>query len=341
MPEKAKEFLDTILPAGIAAELVLADGNAEIEKGGGTRRFFRARFRGEPAVVCVYDDSKAENALYAGIAGFLARVGVPAPKIFLHDAAARVLVMEDLGDVDLWTLRRGNDPAWRDAYRSALAGAARLHREGLAALGETPIMRDGFDAAYYKWERDYFLTNAAKEAHRLCITGMARVELEHELAGLAARLLALPPQLVHRDFQSQNVLWRDGRARFIDFQGMRVGTGWYDAASLIFDPYVDFSDAERDALFDDYCGFVGVPEAERPEAKKTFFCAAAQRLMQACGAYFFLSTKMGKPRYRAFALPALDRLKRVAEAAGTLPNLAMLATELRSRERRRAALGLV
>ena len=194
---------------------------------------------------------------------------------------------------------------------------------------------DGFNADYYKWERDYFLTNAAKKAHKLCIGGMAGAELEYELAGLAAHLLAQTPQLIHRDFQSQNILYRDGTACFIDFQGARVGTGWYDLASLLFDPYVSLSDEDREAFFAFYCEQIGLPESERAAAKKTFFCAAAQRLMQAIGAYFFLSAEMGKPRYRAFALPALASLKQVAARSGTLPNLTMLATELHARENRR------
>ena len=335
MSENAREFLAEKLPPAVLTEIVLPDADAEIKKGGGTRRFFRVRFSGTPAIACIYDDSKAENALYAGLAEFFARIGVPAPKVFFHDVEARLLIMEDLGGTDLWTLQTQNAPAWKDAYRSALKSLAMLHRKALPALGELPIMRDGFNADYYKWERDYFLTNAAKKAHKLCIGGMAGAELEHELAGLAAHLLAQTPQLIHRDFQSQNILYREGTACFIDFQGARIGTGWYDLASLLFDPYVSLSDEDREAFFAFYCEQIGLPESERASAKKTFFCAAAQRLMQAIGAYFFLSAEMGKTRYRAFALPALASLKQVAARSGTLPNLTMLATELHARENRR------
>lgn len=341
MSGNAREFLEVKLPTEILQKIELSDENAEIEKGGGLRRFFRCRFAGTPAVVCIYDDSKAENFLYADIADFFAKIRVPAPKVFFHDPEIRLLVMEDLGETDLWTLKTENRSEWETAYFSALKNAARLHRDALPALGNLKIMRDGFNAAYYKWERDYFLTNAAKKAHKLCISGMAGIELEHELSGLAARLLAEPPQLVHRDFQSQNILWHAGTAHFIDFQGARIGTGWYDVAALLFDPYVGFSDSERETFFDFYCGQIGIAADERAGARKTFFCAAAQRLMQALGAYFFLSSEMGKTRYRAFALPALESLKKVAAQTGMLPNLTMLANELYMREKRRKSLGLL
>lgn len=302
----------------------------EIKKGGGTRRFFRADFRGVPAVFCLYDDAKEENRYYAGIAKFLKKIGVPAPEILLDAPEKKLLVMEDLGATDLWTLRRENSPERSRAYRSALAGLAALHVRGLESLdaAETPIMRDGFNREYYKWERDYFLKNALDEGLRIPLSARERAVLEDELSALAETLLALPPQLVHRDCQSQNVLWKDGAARFIDFQGMRVGTGWYDAASLLFDPYVEIPDGERRALFEFYCGEIGVPADAA--AEKNFRLAAAQRLMQALGAYFFLSGKMGKPHFRAHALPALKNLADVS--AGTLPRLHALAEKMRSRE---------
>lgn len=314
------EFLQT-LPA--SAE--------EIKKGGGTRRFFRAAFGGVPAVFCFYDDAKEENRYYAGIAKFLKKIGVPAPEIFLDEPARNLLVMEDLGATDLWALCRENSPERSRAYRSALASLAVLHARGTENLDAgTPIMRDGFNREYYRWERDYFLKNALDEGLRVPLSARERATLEGELSALADALLALPPQLVHRDCQSQNVLWKDGVARFIDFQGMRVGTGWYDVASLIFDPYVEIPARERRALFEFYCEKLGVPADV--SAEKNFLRAAAQRLMQALGAYFFLSEKMGKPRFRAHALPALRNLEAVSSAAGTLPRLHALAEKMRSRE---------
>ena len=110
---------------------------------------------------------------------------------------------------------------------------------------------------------------------------------------------------------------------------MRVGTGWYDAASLIFDPYVEIPEAERRALFAFYCGETGVPADAAADKNLRF--AAAQRLMQALGAYFFLSEKKGKPHFRAHALPALENL--VAVSAGTLPRLHALAEKMLARER--------
>lgn len=111
-------------------------------------------------------------------------------------------------------------------------------------------------------------------------------------------------------------MWHGGNAVFIDFQGMRAGTGFYDVASLLFDPYVEIVPADREAFFEYYCARMNyVPAA----VKIIFYKAATQRLMQALGAYYFLSEKMGKPRYLAFVQPALARLEYVSR--NILPEL--------------------
>lgn len=305
---------------------------SEIKKGGGTRRFFRGDFQGVPAVFCFYDAAREENRYYAGIAKFLKKLGVPVPAILQDFPQENLLVMEDLGATDLWSLWRERSDARFDAYRSALCGLAQLHSRGLENLdAETPIMRDGFNRDYYRWERDYFLKNALDEGLKIPLPAHERARLETELAQLADALLALPPQLVHRDCQSQNILWTNGAAHFIDFQGMRVGTGWYDVASLLYDPYVEIADGERQAFFEFYCEKLGVSDDD--SARENFRRAAAQRLMQALGAYFFLSSKMGKPHFRAHALPALRNLVEVS--AGTLPQLHALAEKMLAAEKER------
>ena len=74
---------------------------------------------------------------------------------------------------------------------------------------------------------------------------VARVADAPVWEAIAQRLAAWPRVLVHRDFQSQNILIHDGQAHLIDFQGLRPGLAHYDLASLLYDPYVRLSPAER------------------------------------------------------------------------------------------------
>ena len=129
----------------------------------------------------------------------------------------------------------------------------------------------------------YFFENCVGRYFK---TESARVDKLKKLPALPAiaeKLAQLPRVLVHRDFQSQNILLRNGQAYLIDFQGMRPGLAHYDLASLLCDPYVDLNQTERDELLEHYCA--GKPSAEFLEILRL---CAMQRLMQALGAYGFL-----------------------------------------------------
>src|SRR5207247_6690256 len=97
---------------------------------------------------------------------------------------------------------------------------------------------------------------------------------------IAEHLDRLPRVLVHRDFQSQNIIMRNGQAYLIDFQGMRPGLAEYDLASLLYDPYVVLTDPEREELLAYYCG-----GKISDDFRETLRLCEMQRLMQALGAY--------------------------------------------------------
>ncbi len=71
---------------------------------------------------------------------------------------------------------------------------------------------------------------------------------KEESEALIQRLLKIPTCLIHRDFQSQNIMLRDNQRVFIDYQVMRPGNLFYDMGSLICDSYVTFTGEERNEL---------------------------------------------------------------------------------------------
>jgi len=140
-----------------------------------------------------------------------------------------------------------------------------------------------FNAALYSWEQSYFFENCLGRYFKIEQGKIDTLAALSAFADIASKLAAMPRVLVHRDFQSQNILLRNGQAYLIDFQGMRPGLAHYDLASLLFDPYVDLNQSERDELLEHYCA--GKPSAEFLEILRL---CAMQRLMQALGAYGFL-----------------------------------------------------
>jgi aminoglycoside/choline kinase family phosphotransferase len=77
-----------------------------VGKGGSDRDYFRVAAAGRATVVLMrYGRMYEENDGYASVADFLKRIGVSVPAIHGHDPLRRLIVMEDLGDTDLYALR--------------------------------------------------------------------------------------------------------------------------------------------------------------------------------------------------------------------------------------------
>jgi len=282
---------------------------APIEKGGSDRKFYRIRCSSEQSLILVkYNLEREENRHYVEIAQFLETHGIHAPRIYYHDTDEGLIWLEDLGERDLFSYR---DEPWlvrRAFYDSALDEVRKLHDlpESICIEMRQHLPAE-FNAALYSWEQSYFFENCLGRYFQIEPARLERLAALLALSEIAQRLAQLPRVLVHRDFQSQNILVRNGQAYLIDFQGMRPGLPQYDLASLFYDPYVDLSEAERDELLEHYCG-------EKPGADflETLRLCAMQRLMQALGAYGFLGLVKDYKHFLQYIPKAVRSLHEVA-----------------------------
>lgn len=285
-----------------------------LEKGGSDRKYYRVQVNERDSLILVkYGSQREENRHYVAIAQFLDSVGLRVPRIYFHDETEGLIWMEDLGESDLWEHRGEPWTKRRELYRSALDQAAFLHARARRALPASPLtLQKEFDADLYRWEQNYFFENCLG---RFFNADPAVTDALHQSAALekiVVRLAALPRVLVHRDFQSQNIMIKNGDAWLIDFQGLRPGLAQYDLASLLYDPYVSLSDSEREELLD-YSIAKSVDAGGRPtdDFRELFDLCAMQRLMQALGAYGFLGLVKERPDFLRHIPVALASLKQV------------------------------
>jgi aminoglycoside/choline kinase family phosphotransferase len=179
-----------------------------------------------------------------------------------------------------------------------------------------------FNAALYRWEQNYFFENCLGRHFKIDNVKLAALATLPALNEIAEQLAAFPRVLVHRDFQSQNIIIRNGQAYLIDFQGMRPGLAEYDLASLLYDPYVDLSDEERAELIAYYREeqIKNGITAKGDFALKLRLCAM-QRLMQALGAYGFLGLVKGHKQFLAHIPKALRSLREIVAGIENLQPL--------------------
>ena len=308
-------------------------GLEPIVKGGSVRTFHRASWSSgtRTAILMHYSLGKAENLLYAGLTQFLKRQGVRVPTILTQDKAAQIIWLEDIGRNDLLMLARSAEqPARLGAYNAVLMELSRLQdirwREILP--GALPPMVEGFDAAAYQWEQDYFFQHCVGQYFQLAESRLEELRNLPALRQMAVNLGQRQPVLVHRDFQSTNIIMRDGLTPvFIDFQGMRPGRAGYDVASLLYDPYTNLAKVERDLLLSAYLEVR--PAHLQPLSRVDYLHCAAQRLMQALGAYGKLGHTDERTTFLEHIPVAMERLQDVLARLPELSGLHALVARLR------------
>ncbi len=302
-----------------------------IEKGGSGRKFWRMQVGPQTLILVRYNEDRPENKHYVAIGHFLASVGVRVPVTHFHDETEGLIVMEDAGDTDLWSHRLDPWPRRRALYQRTLDQALILHTQAHRAPSAKSLkfLQPVFDAALYQWEQEYFFEHCLGRHFGLSGQQIETEASRPRLAEIAAHLAQQPRVLVHRDFQSQNVIVREGEVCLIDFQGLRPGLAQYDLASLLLDPYVTLTEAEREELLSHYLsGLHGPGRSEAPGWRALYDLCAMQRLMQALGAYGKLGHADGRTFFLDHIPAALDSLRTVLERIKGLDQLRGLLAEL-------------
>ncbi|MGD9418492.1 MAG: phosphotransferase [Verrucomicrobiota bacterium JB025] len=258
----------------------------------------------DPFIGLYWTEEREDNNQYIPVAEFLKKARIRVPETLHALPRYRVALVEDLGNTDLLSMKDQPFDERVPIYRSAMDQIDRLF---YARPPKDLQLLPPFDAKLYRWEQEYFFEYLVEEH-----LGRDASELRQNPAftELAALLGTTARHLVHRDFQSQNIMVKDGKAYLIDFQGLRRGRQEYDLASLVFDPYMDHSAEQRAALLDLWEDV----SDERPEPTLFHQCAA-QRLMQAMGAYGNILSRTGDEFYRPHIATAAKLLGEVT--AGT------------------------
>ena len=287
---------------------------------GSSRRYWRARLGEGTIVLMTQPSADLDFHRFAQITGYLASKGVRVPELHLADDSAGQMLLEDLGRTSFYDVVRdeGSQEGMLNRYSAALVVLAELQKrtEGFESDGPELLLDRRFDFEALRWETDYFSEHWLGGV--MHVDRETRAALADEFDELALRVRRHPVALMHRDFQSQNLMVaeeRPMRLALIDYQGARAGSRWYDLASLLWDPYVGLDVQQVRYLWREWCGMRGLEPSSAHW--RAFLEASLQRLMQACGAYGNLGRRQGKPFFEA-QIPAGRR--QLLRALGEMPS---------------------
>jgi aminoglycoside/choline kinase family phosphotransferase len=311
----------------------------EGQLGGSGRKIVRLAGENVSAVGILYD-VREENVAFLEFSRHFRRHGLPVPEIYAEDLDRGAYLEEDLGDTTLFEFLSQNRAGERvtpyvvDIYRDVAAALPRFQVEAGGDLNyRVCYPRASFDAQSIAWDLNYF------KYYFLKLAGIPFNEqaLEDDFSHLTEFLLTADcDYFLYRDFQSRNVMLRDGRPFFLDYQGGRRGALQYDIASLLYDAKADLPPDLRQELLDHYLNaLAGFIELQRDVFMRHYYAYVYVRIMQALGAYGFRGFYERKTHFLQsvpYALKNLRWLLHNAELPIALPTLmdafkSMLASE--------------
>ena len=261
------------------------------ELGGSGRNIIRLSNEKFSAIGILYH-VREENAAFLEFSRHFRRHGLPVPEIYAEDLDQNAYLEEDLGDTSLFEFLSKNragqkiPPKVVDAYREVIATLPRFQIEAARDLNyKACYPRESFDRQSIAWDLNYF------KYYFLRLAGIPFNEqaLEDDFSRLTKFLLSAERDyFLYRDFQSRNVMLRNGHPFFLDYQGGRKGALQYDVASLLYDAKADLPPELRQQLLDHYLDKLAkYTNLGREAFMQHYYAYVYIRIMQALGAYGF------------------------------------------------------
>ncbi len=257
---------------------------------GSNREYFRLTSANR-SVIGARNQDRLENEAFISFSKHFHSNDLTVPEIYAENLDRGIYLEQDLGDMTLFdhllSLREGKKEfpdALLKTYEQVVELLPQFQVKGGKGLDYSKSYpHHSFDRQSMMWDLNYFKYYFLKLAH----IQFNEQKLEEDFRTFTDFLLqADGSHFLYRDFQSRNIMLKDGKVWFIDYQGGRKGALQYDIASLLFDAKADLPFEVREHLLDHYLKAVEklIP-IDRELFTKHYYAFVFIRIMQAMGAY--------------------------------------------------------
>lgn len=293
---------------------VPAEAITEMPPSGSNRRYFR--LTGVQSLIGVYGTSKEENEAFLYMTEHFKKKHLPVPQVMCVSDDHACYLQEDLGDTLLFhAIEKGRvTNSFSEEEKELLRKSIRL----LPAIQFGGANGFDFSRCYPQpefnrrsilWDLNYFKYCFLKT------TGIDFQEdrLEDDFQKMSDVLLrSSSATFMYRDFQSRNVMIKDGEPWLIDFQGGRKGPFYYDVASFLWQAKARFPESLRNELLDEYLKALS---KYKPVDRDYFFGQLRHfvlfRILQVLGAYGFRGYFEKKPHFIQSVPFAIENLRQL------------------------------
>lgn len=260
---------------------------------------------------------------WIGMQAALLQMGIPVPKIHNIDETKACVWIDDLGDLFLSSILPENI---LDINNEKCKNAINLYENSLSLLIkaqypdkdiDSPASNRFFDFEKLYYELKFFVTHFLNDVMNLNIDENNEKDngLFSDLKFLATKVASFERVLCHRDYHSRNIMVKDNKVYWIDFQDARMGPHAYDVVSLVRDSYVKITWETRNYFFQYYLNGLNERRIQKnlnPISHENFklevLFTGLQRNLKAIGSFGYLDTKKNKPNYLKYIKPTLEIL---------------------------------
>ncbi len=298
----------------------------ELPTSGSNRRYFRI-IGPEGSVIAVEGTCVEENKAFIALSRHFRSKGLNVPEVYAVSGDSLRYLQQDLGDEILFNhlapgRERGSlSKEEKDILMKTISALPAIQFKGAEGFDFSVCYpQQEFDARMISFDQNYFKYCFLKA------TGLefSEIKLDEDFRKMSEVLLRnASDTFMYRDFQSRNVMIRDGEPWFIDFQGGRKGPVYYDVASFIWQAKADYSESLKAELIDAYLeALKEFQSISREEFLATLRHFVLFRTLQVLGAYGFRGYFEKKPHFLQSVPYAMANLKRLlAEPFAEYPYL--------------------
>ena len=297
-----------------------------LKQQGSNRTYTRETNEQGQSIIRVEGTNRDENRAFIYMARHFTSLGLPVPRVLWVSADEMSYTQEDLGDTLLFdAIKHGREtgcftPEERTLLERALRALAHIQIEGAkdfdwSVCFPVPAM----DERSIRWDLNYF---------KYCFLKGTKIEfsepaLEDDFDKLVSNIFAASSKslstFLYRDFQSRNVMIKDGQPYFIDFQGGRRGPTQYDVASFLWQAKANIPQTLRNELIDAYLDELEQVLNRKSQSLNKYVWKAALphfvlfRTLQVLGAYGYRGYFERKQHFLDSIPMALKNLREVLE----------------------------
>ncbi len=285
-----------------------------LPQSGSSRIYFRVT-AGETSAIGTFNEDLNENEAFFSFTKTFSEKGLPVPALYAISKNKQIYLQEDLGGQTLLDFvnhqRKMGEPVdMVSILKPILIDLINIQVNAGKQIDYTRCYpRPSFDRQSILWDLNYFKYMFLKIAD----IPFNEQQLEDDFQTLAKYLTKQKDKnFMYRDFQIRNIMYRDNKPYYIDYQGGRKGPVQYDLASLLYSPKTALRFAERAELLDFYCRQLNeIEKVNMPAFEEKFYMIALVRIFQALGAYGFRGLHEGKANFRPSIPVAIRNLRKM------------------------------